>query len=395
MAQKTDFDFLIRNALVITLNDSESDAPNVPASSTHMKDENGDMSMLDSLAPPVLPPQYLLLILEIGDVLCVYARNVGAKVEFVIGRNGIPESIVKRHPGKFFAVDPSSRYLAIGDSDTAFSVHALRSREELTAQCLRGEQFDPIAPEPKNLRIKGVIHQMEFLFPSPDDPDHIILLVLAAQKGNTAMFVYEWVAGQSLTEIRANNVKGHTLPENCRMPLLLIPLTIKSAFLLISAENITECRDLLEGSPDYYTVDPQKNAATGLHIGICKPLWTAWTRPTRTRNWCKTHDDLYLAREDGFVAFLEIDSDRISERKSVAAFKTQHEAGNLTCNVGTAFTSLEIASPGWGGDDILVVGGDSCDGGVFFVRSNSLPALFTLLTIDSFLPSSRQYWWSQ
>jgi hypothetical protein len=199
---------------------------------------------------------------------------------------------------------------------------------------------------------------MEFLFPSPDDPDHIILLLLVVRNGTTAMFVYEWAAGQSLTEIRSNNLKGHTLPPVCRMPLLLIPLTIMSALLFVSADSIMECHNILEGTPTFRAAPQPEFPASQIHIGIGMPLWTAWTRPLRAHKYSQGHDDIYIAREDGFIAFLEIVLD------SSVLVQSTIVAGNFRGNIGTAFTNLQLSESGM---DFLIAGGESCDGGSYLV----------------------------
>jgi hypothetical protein len=50
----------------------------------------------------------------------------------------------------------------------------------------------PVQAE-RYINVDGVIHKMEFLFPSANDPDHVILLLLVVNGGTTRMFVYDWV----------------------------------------------------------------------------------------------------------------------------------------------------------------------------------------------------------
>jgi hypothetical protein len=355
VARKTDFGSRIRNARVVGIR--YLDLGIVPIH--RRQDENEDVSMIDGTDLGALPPQYILLALESGDLVLFYARDVGSGVEFVTFRQRMSKPLLRDLPGKHLAVDPSSRYIAIAGCENIFSIYALHPREMLNAQCLNGEPFCPILAV-RDIRVRGVVHKIEFLYPAPDDPNHIILLVLAIKGGTTATFIYDWDAGHNLTDIRTYNISGHPLPRKYRMPILLIPLVIKSAFLLVFGESIIECHNLLAGTPEYRSVAVRKNqdASSTLRIDQIPPTWTAWVRPMRTRRYSKEHDDIYIAREDGFVAYIEINSD--------GYVQSQSDAGTFKGNIGTAFASLEMDLNGRD-RDFLVAGGEGCDGGVYMV----------------------------
>jgi hypothetical protein len=357
VARKNVYGQRICNACIIGSSSFEVSRVGDSMLSGQMHDGNGDISMIDVAGPEWIPPQFILLALESGDLAFLFARNVGIDVEFITSHHRVIHRGITEPPGKHMKVDPSSRYVAVAASEISFVIYSLKSKDELNMQRLHGEPFHHVASE-QHLHVRGVIHKMEFLFPAADDPDHIILLLLVVRNGSTAMFVYEWEAGQSLTEIRSNNLRGHTLQPSCRMPLLLIPLTIMSAILLVSAESIIECRNLLEGSPTFQVVVQPEFAVSPIHLGIEAPLWAAWTRPLRHPRYSKDHDDIYMAREDGFIAFLEVLSDSSVLVRSTTA------AGNFSGNIGTAFTNLELAPDGM---DFLIAGGDSCDGGSYLV----------------------------
>lgn len=357
VARKTDFGKRIRNACIIGSNSFEVGSTGDSILSSQMHDENGDISMLDIIEPELIPPQFILLVMESGDLTFLSARNVGMDVEFITSHHKVLHVGITEPPGMHLKVDPSSRYVAVASSEISFVIYCLKTKEELCTQRLRGEPFHHVASE-HHLHRRGVIHKMEFLYPSADDPDHIILVLLVVRNGSTAMFVYEWEAGQNLTEIRSNNLKGYALPPSCRIPLLLIPLTIMSAILFVSSESIMECHNLLEGSPTYQVVPQPEFSASQIHLGREAPLWTAWTRPLRHPRYSKCHDDIYMAREDGFIAFLETVSD------STVLVQSTIAAGNFGSTIGTAFNNLELAPDGM---DFLITGGDSCDGGSYLV----------------------------
>lgn len=362
MARKNDFGFRIRNACVIGAVSFEASPMGNPSLPSPMQDGNEDVSMADTVEAGRIPPQFVLLALESGDLTFLFARNVGADVEFITIHHSVVNPGVTEEPAMHLKVDPSSRYVAIARSENTIVIFALKTREELRTESLHGASFDPIASE-RYIHIRGAIHKMEFLFPSPDDPDHIILLLLVVRNGSTAMFVYEWAAGQSLTEIRSN-LRGHTVPPRCRMPLLLIPLTIMSALLFVSAESIMECYNILEGMPAFRDVPHPEYPASQTHIGIGMPLWTAWARPLRHHRYSKGHDDIYIAREDGFIAFFEIILDSSLFVQGIFV------AGNFRGNISTAFTNLDSDASG---KDFLIAGGDSCDGGSYLVSWSALP----------------------
>jgi hypothetical protein len=358
VARKSDFGQRIVNASIIGSSSFESSNVGDSILSSQMHDGSGDVSMVDVVGPELIPPQFILLVMESGDLIILSARNVGMDVEFITSPHRVKHVGITEPAGKHLKVDPSSRYVAVAASETIFAIYSLKSREQLNMQRLHGEPFNHVSSQ-NHLHVRGVIHKMEFLFPAADDPDHIILVLLVVRNGSTAMFVYEWEAGQSLQEIRRNNLKGYTLPPSCRMPLLLIPLTIMSAMLFVSAGSIVECHNVLEGSPTFQAVSQPEFAVSRIHMGIGVPLWTAWTRPLRHSRYSKGHDDIYMAREDGFIAFLEVVSDPSVLVQSTIA------AGNFGSNIGTAFTNLELAPDGM---DFLITGGDSCDGGSYLVR---------------------------
>ena len=74
---------------------------------------------------------------------------------------------------------------------------------------------------------------MEFLHPSKTDKtDEVILLVVAATKQKTKLHCYIW---DSSTDLRQASQlgSGQRVPENEQLPLLLIPLTMSTAFMLV------------------------------------------------------------------------------------------------------------------------------------------------------------------
>lgn len=59
-------------------------------------------------------------------------------------------------------------------------MYALHSTDELERQVRQGLPLNPIKEE-KTFDVKGLILHMEFLHPSPDDQDHVILLLFVIE----------------------------------------------------------------------------------------------------------------------------------------------------------------------------------------------------------------------
>lgn len=357
--RKNDFGSRIRNATVIgslpdDIKDNEDEKPLSPA----IKSEDGDIVMDDypegrPSNQASLPPQILLLVLECGDTVFLYLRaQADGSLEFTHARFASPkEGLV--YPGFHVALDPSSRYLALGCAEKYFVIHELKSVQQLDEQLRRGEPLTPVTSyRPRS--VQGVIHKMEFLYPRFGDDHHIILLLLVVRNGRSKMVTYEWALGDSLRDVFAEEKRGTGMPVEHQMPVLLIPLRVCSAFILISEEQIVVCTDLLHGSPEWVDFTIAERPATTNYYGRDQPLWTAWARPFRLSHFFQEHDCVYLAREDGVVYFVEADAD---STLTGSVFMDKFD-----CNISTAFTCLFDKHT-----DILVMGGDSGPGAIWKV----------------------------
>lgn len=347
-----------------------------------------------------LPPQYIVLHLDSGDFCFLMLRqSKTGGLEFVSTRHRVAKPMltspkpkaVKLMPlmnepasrespqtempskaslsalqaGMHLAVDPSSRYMAIGCSQDIFAIYALHTRNDLKEQDAKGLDLRHIQSE-RYITFPGVIHKLEFLYPSTDDEEHIILVVLVVRGGKTRMVVFEWQAGMDLRKVAPHSKRGYMLEESRRMPLLLIPLTIKSAFILVSESSMAVCVDILSGSPQCIDFNTEFDPPTSFHKGLGLPLWVSWTRPPRLGYHTAVRDDLYIAREDGLVKFFEIDSEEF--------VNAEINISHFQCNAGAALASLgydKYNEPGKAGD-LLITGGDGCAGGTYLVNMHIL-----------------------
>lgn len=270
--------------------------------------------------------------------------------------------MIKLEAGTHLAVDPSSRYMAVGCSEGLFAIYSLHPREELKRQYSDGSRLRYVQAE-RHIYLQGIIHKIEFLYPAADDEAHIILLVLLIFKGKTRMLLYEWQTGADLQSVRSHSRKGHLLEECRQMPLLVIPLTIQSSFILVTETSMAICNDILVGNPKIVDFNTVVDDPTPFHHGIGSPLWTSWTRPIRRVEHAAIQDDIYIVREDGQVQNVEIHSVEDLMNNNIGTFQS---------SCGTALASLEYnGTDARSGElfigDLLITGGDSCNGGVYLV----------------------------
>lgn len=361
IARRADFGSRIRNARIV--GSIELGTKSMDHSISFQVNE--DMPMEGVWAPK--STEYIVLALESGIIVFLFAySNEDGELELLTVQHNVSRPMLSEQPGTHIAVDPSSQYMALSGAENVFAVYALRL-VNLPRPCIEDKPVSPVESE-RYLHVDGVIHKMEFLYPSSDDPSHIILLLLVVCRGSTRMYVYDWVAGQSLRDIRSNFKKGTTVVKQHRMPLLLIPLRIRSAVLLVSEGAMAVCNGILEGTPTYTKMDIKFVKTSPRYLGnnSGNPLWTSWFRPLRTHHYSKTHDDLYLAREDGAVLFME---------NSTEYFVQAQMDMYVDCNIDTAFACLDNAAVKMKYGDRLLVGGDSCNGGLYFVSLSLLLSL--------------------
>ena len=197
---------------------------------------------------------------------------------------------------------------------------------------------------------------MEFLHPSKDDTNLILLLLVVAKNGRNRLTLYQW---DSLVTLRQAQMKPLVQPLGMEqsMPLKLIPLIHFSAFILVSEQHIMVYKDLLTGSPRRYAhhLDYQQQPEeTG--ISRRSPVWTNWARVTRNTAYRAMEDGIFLCREDGILHFLRIKTDL---EQMIAS---SHVVDRLGINVDTAFAMLDVGPQKY---DLLAVGGDGSDSGLW------------------------------
>ncbi|KAM3473785.1 hypothetical protein MY5147_004592 [Beauveria neobassiana] len=360
--RKNGFGPRIRNAVVLGVG---SDYGIINGSlAVRVKSEDGSPQLHQAIAEPLdsptthhaIPPQVLVLILENGDAVFLFLRKgPDSTIEFVLSNYKLPRSVP--YIGFHLAVDPSSRYMAASSPEGVLVVYELHDWTYLNSRYIKDGTFSPIR-RIHFRTVQGLIHNMNFLFPRPEDDYHIILLlvVIRKERHNTEplsrMVTYDWELGDNLKTVFHEEKLGNRLPAEHKMPILLIPLKFKTAFFAVSKNSIGVVKHALSGSPEYERLRTDMPKRTKFYNGKGEPLWTAWTRPARLRTWFQRTDIIFLAREDGAFIFVDID-----QKEMVPSVIN---VGCLETNISTAFaTSYDLFS------DVLIVGGDSGPGGVW------------------------------
>ncbi|KAI9831765.1 MAG: hypothetical protein M1819_004662 [Sarea resinae] len=352
VATKTDFGSSIRSARVFG-------TPRKPTVSSGLdaiiKAENPDVDMDSPDDSPKVPPQMLVLALASRDLVFLFASNrLEGGVDFITSRKPLPSGrSFLEQPGKHLAIDPRSRALALAACEGSFSLYALRSMSQLTQGMEQNGGFDTRAFDPlkeeKHFQVDGVILKMEFLHPPVDDEHHVILLLVIS----------------NLRTVKKLGTAGQPVSRYEKLPLLFIPLTISSAFMLVCEHTISVYKDILTGTASPKTI-PIGSTDAPQYPGSSRraPLWTHWARPVRREEYSSKHDDLFICREDGIVRFLEISDE------SEIMVNASMRAGVLSCNIDTAFASLDL---GLDREDLLISGGDMSPGGLYMFRARLNP----------------------
>ncbi|KAK8011479.1 mono-functional DNA-alkylating methyl methanesulfonate N-term-domain-containing protein [Apiospora arundinis] len=360
--RKTDFGSRIRNACVI------GPPPNYfRDNNPRIKTEDDDVEMLDSTHAPgtartppgALPPQFIALVLERGALVFLYLKEESnGRLEFVSSCHEMPDKSLV-HPGFHMVIDPSSRYLALGCAQSNFIVYELESMETLVTRHAQRYPLNPIKSF-RSRAMNGVIHKLAFLYPASGNDDHIILMMIIIHKQAGRVAVYDWELGEDLTTVFREEKRGYHLEPRWQLPLLIVPLTVRSSLMIITEQHSAVLHGLPHGPPLFEPFTLGEHEESEYHFGNHQPLWTAWTRPYRLPAFLKNGDVIYLAREDGIITFLEIGFD--------SDLQTSTVMGSVDCNIDTAFGCVWDSLA-----DVLVTGGDSGSGAVWNIEARERP----------------------
>ncbi|KAI1201399.1 hypothetical protein F5X97DRAFT_290412 [Nemania serpens] len=302
--------------------------------------------------------QILVLVLSEELVFLFMNRTTDGHWEFVSSHHSISSARLV-DPGLHMAISPDGGYLALACSEHLLIVYQLAPMEELRRQYTEGLPIQPIRSG-RARGVMGVINKLDFLHPSSENTSHVVLLIMTVQSEVVRLATYEWDNPESLHDALKKERSGHRLDAAAGLPLLVVPLTVRCQFLLITEHSMAICSDVLSGPPVFAPFELGYRPDSDWHHGTHIPMWTAWTRPSREGTYHADTDLIYLAREDGWVNCLEIRGD--------SGIETSIYMGPLECNIDSGFTSLSIRY-----GELLVVGGGYCPGSTWSVVARKVP----------------------
>ncbi|KXJ92342.1 mono-functional DNA-alkylating methyl methanesulfonate N-term-domain-containing protein [Microdochium bolleyi] len=281
-------------------------------------------------------------------------RNAFGQWAFETSYWRLPRSERQPLPLAHLTVDPRSRYLCFGHTESMFVICELESMDTLRKRHSRGLSLEPVK-DMYPRAVRGQIGNISFLYPPVDADSHVILLIIMIQETATKIAYYDWEHGhEKVSEVFRSERSGLKLVEQFRLPLMVVPLTVRSAFIIVTEGASATISGLLEGSLNYDTFDLVSQDPTNFHHGKSHPLCVAWTRPVREAQFHETQDVIYLVREDGIINFLEVGIE--------SGIETSLEMGEVDCNFDTAFACMYDRF-----SDVLLAGGDSGPGAMWSI----------------------------
>ncbi|OAT07096.1 thermotolerance protein, variant [Blastomyces gilchristii SLH14081] len=351
IATKADFDTKILDAKVIG-------NPGNAVTGTQFREE-GELGALSNTSPDdCWHRQILVLVLACRELLFLYgAEGPSGRPEFIHVRRPLPSDVSSLEQyGRYVAIDPRSRSMAVSAAHKFFGIFSLKSPSVIRAEMEAGP-VNPIQEE-RFFRADGDIIAMDFLHPAAGDEDRIVLMLLVNNHTKTHIACYTWKGGEGLASVEAKRIKSRILPE-FRLPSLFIPLKFATSCLLVSQAGYCVYEINLADS----TVSMRDKSSDDRGGQPC----TAWVRPKRNIAHHEIEDDLYLCRQDGELSYLEI--------KKMAGeswwLLKDIRIKSIGCNVDRGFAILDSGFKT--GGDILVAAGSMGDGGLFLLgaRKNS------------------------
>ncbi|MCJ1402104.1 hypothetical protein MMC11_005323 [Xylographa trunciseda] len=368
---KDDFGSTVRAAGVIGIPPTSLTARQPSGLEAVIKEEEVDEASADSMeldvpVTPEVPPQILVLAMVSGSkdkLLFLFAYyDLVHQIRFLSFEHPLHfHSRYAKRLGRHVAVDPRSRAMAVAATSGSFMVYTLNTiahlRQEVESSAgLLSHKFVPIKSE-RLMDLDGIILKMEFLHPRREDESHVILLVVFSMGDCTKLRVYDWDYLKPLQSIEKRGDFPVGRHQQC--PLLLIPFTITTGFILVSEHSMAVYHNVLTGSmtPSQLEHERQDIKEPGSSRKI--PLFTSWARPARREDWNLENDAFYLCREDGSIRFLEF------QRNGLPGL-TKSVVGGIRINVDTAFAVLDtgIGDVHSGGRsyDMLAAAGDMSNG---------------------------------
>ncbi|RKF64851.1 putative thermotolerance protein [Erysiphe neolycopersici] len=360
--RKDGFESRIRNAQVVgSLREFEKE---FESSSDVEESIHLDLTRQSSLhIKKKLPPQFLALQLYSGVLIFIGILVDGqGKMKWISSRHKIAKSAHNLQAGMHFVVDSSAQYLAVGCSEAILTILSLFSRRSLEKKYEISNQLHFVEKE-YQVFTDGAILKMDFLRPSSTEQVDTYLIVITSIKGKTRVILYYWEVCINPTIIYSSQPKRHLLHEQRKLPLLLIPLFVKSSFMLVYDSFLDVYQGSLEGNLIAKEYELSFQPPLQFFHGQTIPLWVTWARPPRLPSHRISKDDIYLIREDGLISYIEVDVDAeglISSDVKIAELA-------LSCGTAVACLNYEGVDLKKTGGDLIIIGGDSSNSGTYMI----------------------------
>ena len=143
---------------------------------------------------PDLPPQLIILAMESQELLFVSAyKSSQRRIKFRKSAVPLPnpKSLLSK-PGKHLAVDPKSRAFAVGAAAGLLVIYNAKSKKQMRDESASQiAHWHPILND-KIITVEGMILKMEFLCPSSNDKDRIILVLVISKNDRGWLQCFEW-----------------------------------------------------------------------------------------------------------------------------------------------------------------------------------------------------------
>ncbi len=255
------------------------------------------------------------------------------------------------YSGARMVTDPAQRFLAI--TSTESSVLILHQPKQANL-----------------LTVRGIIMEMCFLYPEQEDPNHVVLLLLIAHKGEIRAVSYDWDADGPLSAMNCRHEDGVAIDRALigkGAPLLLIPLEDPRHYAIFfngRGAAIFRSGNLpleLVRTLDNVGVEPPRIGYNGRY----SPLWTAWSRHPKI-------GVILVGREDGLVVAIKSFSGKAISYGGLLV--------NLECNIEGAFACVDVHLEGSSDDarHFLFVGGVTGPGHVYQIKKGNFSQLSIL-----------------
>jgi hypothetical protein len=304
-----------------------------------------------------LPPQILVLMLENGKLCFAFIEKKSPRYELELFMTTFDHPRKVPYMGYHLAIDPSFRYIAAATPEEFLTVYELKSLEALTEEYRQFGTIQPVISTQTRV-VNAAIHSVDFLYPRPQDDYHVIMVIVVCrmdQARNRAwrILVHDWEVGESIRAVLSQQKMPLRLPELPDIPLFVVPLRFQSTFFMVFRSHVCLVKQALS-VPEYEFTPLPHMEKSDFHYGTGAPLWSAWARPFRRKSYMEKFDIIYLAREDGIVVHIELESSSLLHSAT--------QIGSLDTNIGKAFTAgYDVFS------DLLIIGGEPGPGGIWKV----------------------------